>query len=71
MELIFDKSLIIYYCNLQLHIKTTGCAESSLCPKCSVENETPNYHIGIVGNYKLYQSFVLNILESPKPLFTM
>ena len=56
MELIFDKSLIIYHCNLQLHVKTTGCAESSLCPKCSVENETPNYHTGIVGNYKLYQS---------------
>ena len=24
------------HCNLQRHKKTTGCAESSLCPKCSL-----------------------------------
>ena len=40
------------HCNLQRHKKTTGLAESSLCPKCSLENETPNHH---VGNCKLYQ----------------
>ena len=40
------------HCNLQRHKKTTGCAESSLCPKCSLEDETPNHH---VGNRKLYQ----------------
>ena len=39
-------------CNLQRHKKTTGCAESSLCPKCSPEDETPNHH---VGNCKLYR----------------
>ena len=38
-------------CNLQQHKKTTGRAESSLCPKCSPEDETPNDH---VGNCKLY-----------------
>ena len=38
--------------NLQWQKKTTGCAESSLCPKCSLEDETPNHH---VGNCKLYQ----------------
>ena len=32
--------------------KTTGRAESSLRPKCSLKNETPNHH---VGNCKLYQ----------------
>ena len=38
--------------NLQRHKKTRGCAESFLCPKCSLEDETPNHH---VGNCKLYQ----------------
>ena len=40
------------HCNLQRRKKTTGRAEFSLCPKCSLENETPNHH---VGNCKLYQ----------------
>ena len=38
--------------NLQQHKKTTGRAESSLYPKCSLENEILNHH---VGNCKLYQ----------------
>ena len=38
------------HCNLQRHKKTTGRAESSLCPKCSLEDA--NHH---VGNCKLYQ----------------
>ena len=33
-------------CNPQRHKKTTGRAESSLRPKCSLEDETPNYHVG-------------------------
>ena len=40
------------HCNPQRHKITTGRAESSLCPKCSLEDETPNHHI---GNCKLYQ----------------
>ena len=40
------------HCNLQRYKKTTVRAESSLCPKCSLENKTPNHH---VGNCKLYQ----------------
>ena len=40
------------HCNLQRHKKTTGRAESSLCPKCSLEDKTPHHH---VGNCKLYQ----------------
>ena len=40
------------HCNLQRHKKTTGRAESSLCPKCCLEDETSNHH---VGNCKLYQ----------------
>ena len=39
------------HCNPQRHKKTTGRAESFLCPKCSLEDETPNHH---VGNSKLY-----------------
>ena len=35
------------HCNLQLHKKTTGRVESSLCPKCSREDETPNHHVCI------------------------
>ena len=40
------------HCNLQRHNKTTGHAEPSLCPKCSLEDETPNHY---VCNCKLYQ----------------
>ena len=40
------------HCNLQRHKKTTDRAESSLCPKCSLEDETPNHH---AGNCKFYQ----------------
>ena len=40
------------HCNLRRHKKTTGRAESSLCPKCSLEDEKPNHH---AGNSKLYQ----------------
>ena len=50
------------HCNLQRHKKTTGRADSSfflffisdssLRPKCCLEDETPNHH---VGNCKLYQ----------------
>ena len=38
--------------NLKRQKKTAGRAESSLCPKCSLEDETPNHQ---VGNCKLYQ----------------
>ena len=40
------------HCNLQQRKKTTGRVESSLCPKSSLEDGTPNHH---VGNCKLYQ----------------
>ena len=40
------------HCKLQRHKKTTRRAESSLSPKCSPEDETPNHR---VGNCKLYQ----------------
>ena len=40
------------HCNLQRVKKTTGCAESSLCPKCSLKHETPNHY---VSHCKLYQ----------------
>ena len=39
-------------CYLQRHKQTAGRAESSRCPKCSLEDETVNHHIGIC---KLYQ----------------
>ena len=39
------------HCNLQRQKKTTGRAELSLCPKCSLENVTLSQHI---GNCKLY-----------------
>ena len=40
------------YCNLQRPKKPTSLAETSLCPHCSLENETSNHY---VGNSKLYQ----------------
>ena len=39
------------HCNLQRNKKTTVRAESSLCQKCSLEDETPHHH---VDNCKLY-----------------
>ena len=46
------------HCNLQRHKKTTGRSESSLGPKCSLENETPNNH---VSNCSFVEMFLLNI----------
>ena len=56
------------HCNLQRHKKTTGRAESSLCPNCSLEDETPNHH---VGNCKLYPDIRVQYFEFTIPLFTM
>ena len=50
-------------CNLQRHKKTTGRAESSLCPKCSLEDETPNHR---VGNCKRYQDICVKYFEITK-----
>ena len=49
-------------CNLQRK-KTTGQAESSLCPKCSLEDEAPNHH---KGNCKLYQNIRVEYFEITK-----
>ena len=51
------------HCNLQRHKKTTGRVESSLCSKCSLEDETPNHH---VGNCKLYQDICVKYFEISK-----
>ena len=51
------------HCNLQPHKKTTGRAESSLSPKRSLEDETPNHH---VGNCKLYQDICVKYFEITK-----
>ena len=42
------------HCNLQRHKKKNlqVMLESSLCPRCSLEDETPNHH---VGNCRFYQ----------------
>ena len=39
------------HCNLQRHKKTTGRSESSMCPKCNLEEETPNHHVGSCTYY--------------------
>ena len=51
------------HCNLQRHKKTTGRAESSLCPKCSLEDETPNHH---VGNCEVYQDIRVKYFGTTK-----
>ena len=52
------------HCNLQRNKKTAGRAESSLCPKCRPEGETPNHH---VDNCKCYQDICVKYFVSPKP----
>ena len=51
------------HCNLQRHKKTTGRAESSLCPESSLEDETPNHHVGYC---KLYQDICVKYFEITK-----
>ena len=51
------------HCNLQRHKITTGRAESSLCPNCSLEDETINHH---VGNRKLDQDICVKYFEITK-----
>ena len=53
------------HCILQRHKKTAGRTESSLCPKCSLEDETPNHH---VGNCKLYQDICVKYFGTTKPI---
>ena len=53
------------HCNLQRHKKTTGRAESSLCPKCSLEDETPNHN---AGNCKLYQDILVKYFGLTKTI---
>ena len=51
-QLIRVVQVLTGHCNLQRHKKTKGRAESSLCPKCSLDDKTPNHY---VGNCMLYQ----------------
>ena len=54
------------HCNLQRHKKTTGRAESSLCPKCSLQDETPNHH---VDNCKVYEDIRVKYFGITKTTF--
>ena len=47
------EQVLTRHCNLQRRKKNRGSAEFSKCPKYSLENETPNHH---VGNCKLYRN---------------
>ena len=58
-------------CNLQRHKKTTGRAESSLSPKCSLADETPIASCFMQAIASFTNIFVLDILGSPRPLFTL
>ena len=51
-QLNWVEQVLTGHCNLQRHKKTIGRAESSPCPKCSLEDEATNRH---VSNRKLYQ----------------
>ena len=62
------EQVLTRHCNLQRRKKTRGSAEFSLCPKCSLENE---HQIIMLATASFTKKFMLNILESPKPLFTM
>ena len=51
------------HCNLQKHRKTTGRDESPTCPKCNLEEETPNHHIGA---YTYYQALRRKVFGKEK-----
>ena len=40
------------HCNLQKHRCTMGHDVSSTCPKCNLEEETPNHHVGECTYYQ-------------------
>ena len=40
------------HCNLQRHKRTTHRSESSLCPKCGLDDETPDHHVGTCAYYE-------------------
>ena len=40
------------HCNLQKHRSTMGHDVSSTCPKCNLEEETPNHHVGECTYYQ-------------------
>ena len=44
--------VITGHCNLQTHRKTIGHDVSSTCPKCNLEEETPNNHVGECSYYQ-------------------
>ena len=51
------------HCNLPRHKNTIGSAKTSLCPKCSLKDETPNHH---VGNCKFYQDIRIKYFGTTK-----
>ena len=40
------------HCNLRKHRKTIGYDVSLTCPKCNMEEETPNHHVGECNYYQ-------------------
>ena len=51
------------HCNLQKHRSTMGHDVSSTCPKCNLEEETPNRH---VGECTYYQALRMKIFGKEK-----
>ena len=51
------------HCNLQKHRSTMGHDVSSTCPKCNLEEETPNHH---VGECTYYQALRMTVLGKEK-----
>ena len=51
MQLKLVIQVLTGHCNLQKHKKTTGRTDNSVCPKCGVEDETPNHHVGRCNVY--------------------
>ena len=46
------------HCNLQKHRCTMGHDVSSTCPKCNLEEETPNHHVGECTYYQVLRKKV-------------
>ena len=51
------------HCNLHKHRKTIGYNVSLTCPKCNLEEETPNHH---AGEYNYYQDLRKKVFRTEK-----
>ena len=52
------------HCNLQRHKKTTNKSTCSICPKCNLEEETPDHFVGRCSKYQDVRNKYLGSVET-------